>query len=95
MLGEVVAIAEDIAEIDCCFVFVCFFTVGFFVVFVLSNSCDVLVMIFRVFDDCQLLTDIAEFFFSLIFDTCLLFVLFRWFKGINAVSKSAVPQFSP
>jgi len=76
-------------------VFVFFYGRIFCGFFFLSNSYDFLVMILRVFDDCQLLTDIAEFFFSLIFDTCLLFVLFRWFKGINAVSKSAVPQFSP
>jgi len=62
MLEEVVAIAEEIAEIDCCFVFcflfygrllfcfsLVFFTVGFFLCFFffLSNSCDFLLMIFR------------------------------------------------
>jgi len=72
MLEEVVAIAEEIADIDCCFVFRCFFygRILFVVFFFLSNSCDFLVMIFCflcVFDDCQLLTDIADFFFLLNF----------------------------
>jgi len=48
MLEEVVAIAEEIADIDCCFVFRCFFygRILFVVFFFLSNSCDFLVMIF-------------------------------------------------
>jgi len=48
MLEEVVAIAEEIADIDCCFVFCLFFLRSDFLCFLfLSNSCDFLVMIFR------------------------------------------------